>query len=107
MIGQMYRICNRSDLKEGTARSFTVGDRAVVLAVERGEVYAFDDICTHDGGDLGEGLIVNGQVECPRHGARFDIRTGAATRMPAIFGIKTHEVKIENDQIYISIGGDQ
>ena len=56
----------------------------VALFNLNGEIYAIEDVCTHDGGPLVEGTIVDGcEVQCPRHGARFDIRTGAAVRFPA------------------------
>ena len=59
-------------------------------------------MCTHDGGPLVSGRIVNGcQVECPRHGARFDIRTGNAMCMPAFTPTPTYEVKIEGDDIMV------
>ena len=59
------------------------GVRIAVFNLD-GDYYAIEDVCTHDGGPLVEGEILEGcQVECPRHGARFDIRTGAALSMPA------------------------
>ncbi len=63
-----------------------------------GEFYAIEDMCTHDGGPLVEGEVVNEcQVQCPRHGARFDIRTGAAVSFPAFTPTNVFEVHIEGD----------
>ena len=59
----------------------------------KGIFIAIDNICTHDGGNLGEGNVVKGQIQCPRHGARFDLKTGQVTRMPAVIGINTYESK--------------
>ena len=61
-----------------------VGERLVVLIRAAGHFYALDDICTHDGGPLSEGPldVEHGTIACPRHGAKFDVKTGAAT-MPA------------------------
>jgi len=73
------------------------------MAKEEGKIYAFDNICTHDGGLLGEGVIYDRQIECPRHGARFDIATGQATQMPAVVGIQTYEVQIEDGEILVNI----
>lgn len=67
-----------------------------------GEIYAIENVCTHDGGPLVEGTIVNGhEVECPRHGARFDIRTGAALSLPAFEPTNTYEVRIEGQDVLI------
>ncbi len=67
-----------------------------------GVIYALEDVCTHDGGPLGEGEVVNGcEVECPRHGARFDIRTGEVTRGPAFQPTTTYAVRVEDGRILV------
>jgi 3-phenylpropionate/trans-cinnamate dioxygenase ferredoxin subunit len=64
-----------------------------------------DDVCTHDGGPLSEGPIdaEHKTIECPRHGAKFDIRNGAALTMPATKATRSHEVKIEGDQVFVRL----
>jgi 3-phenylpropionate/trans-cinnamate dioxygenase ferredoxin subunit len=81
-----------------------VGERLVVLIRAAGHIYALDDICTHDGGPLSEGPLdlVHESIECPRHGAKFDLKTGAAT-MPATKPTRTHEVKIDGDRISVRL----
>ena len=67
-----------------------------------GAYYAIEDVCTHDGGPLVEGEIVNeNQVQCPRHGARFDIRTGAALSLPAFEPTTVHDVYIQGEDLLI------
>ena len=67
-----------------------------------GEFYAIEDVCTHDGGPLVEGEIVNGhEVKCPRHGARFDIRTGEALSLPAFEPTTVYEVYIQGNDLFI------
>jgi len=67
-----------------------------------GAFYAIEDVCTHDGGPLVEGEIVNGhEVRCPRHGARFDIITGDALSFPAIEPTTTYDVYIQGDDLLI------
>jgi 3-phenylpropionate/trans-cinnamate dioxygenase ferredoxin subunit len=67
-----------------------------------GEIYAIENVCTHDGGPLVEGEIVNEhEVECPRHGARFDIRTGAALSMPAFEPTNAYAVRVEGQDVWI------
>ena len=80
-----------------------VEDRFVVLVELNGTIYCLDDVCTHDGGPLGEGEIDGNCLVCPRHGAKFDIRTGAAVAMPATEPTATHQVRIEGDQIFVRI----
>ena len=103
MVTQFERVCRTDDVAEGASRVFTVGDKSILVARLDGKFYAIDNICSHDGGDLGEGEVMDCQVECPRHGARFDIRTGEATRMPAAYGVDTYDVKVENDEVFVAV----
>lgn len=68
-----------------------------------GEYYAIADECTHDGGPLGQGRLEGCQIECPRHGARFDVRTGRAVRLPAVVPVQTYPVKIEGGKVKIGL----
>ena len=65
------------------------------------QFYAVEDVCTHDGGPLGEGKLDGCELICPRHGARFDVRTGAATRMPAIEPAPTYAVRVEDGDVLV------
>ncbi len=103
MTAQLERICRVDEINEGESRVFQVNGKSILVAKYKGKYYAVDNICTHDGGDLGEGKIIDGQVECPRHGARFDIRTGDVTRMPAVCEIDTYKVIIENGELFVSV----
>jgi len=80
-----------------------IDEHLVVLVHCEGRVYAIDDVCTHDGGPLGEGTLEGCTSACPRHGAKFDVRTGAALTMPATKPTGTHEVKIEGDQVLVKL----
>lgn len=103
MTGEFKRICGDNEIAEGTVKTFRIEDTAIAVARYDGVVYAVDDICTHDGGDLGAGDIVDGQIQCPRHGARFDLKTGNATQMPAVIGVGTYRVRIENGDILVAL----
>jgi 3-phenylpropionate/trans-cinnamate dioxygenase ferredoxin subunit len=92
-----------SDIPPGRVTVVEVGDEDVALCNVAGKIYAIADLCTHDDGPLGEGELHDGQIECPRHGARFDVRTGAALSLPAIVGVPTFEVKIKGDDIFVKI----
>ena len=96
----------KTDIKPGSAKSYEVGENKIVVCNVNGEYFAVSDICSHDDGVLvsGEGkLIENCQLECPRHGARFDVKTGVAKRMPAVAPIKTYNVIVADDEIEINI----
>ena len=82
-----------------------VDERLVVLIHAAGHFYALDDVCTHDGGPLSDGPLdaKAGTIACPRHGAQFDIKTGAAVTMPATKPTIAHEVKVEGDQIFVRL----
>ncbi len=103
MTGQLTRACSLSEIPSGQLKVVKINGRDIVLVAENGAVYALDNVCTHDGGDLGDGDIIDGQIQCPRHGARFDIKTGAVTQMPAAVGISTYEVKIENGEVFLEV----
>ena len=83
--------------------SLEVNDHYVILVQLDGSIYCLDDVCTHDGGTLGEGEIDANCLVCPRHGGKFDIRTGEATCMPATEPTTKHEVRIDGDQILVRL----
>lgn len=78
-------------------------DVRVCLAHADGRIYAFRDNCSHKDFPLSAGEIDDGQVECAWHGARFDMESGRAVRLPAIKPVTTYEVKIEDGEIYIAV----
>lgn len=95
------KVANLSDLAEGGRLSVEVEGRAVLVFRLGGDVFAVEDVCTHDGQPLTDGELVNGEIECPRHGARFDIKTGRAMCMPAVEPVKVFPVRISGGDIEI------
>ncbi len=96
--------CSISELPDGSALAVELGDRMVMLVRCEGQVHCLDDVCTHDGGTLSDGRLIGCEIECPRHGARFDVRTGEALSMPATEDTTCHSVKIEGDSIWVRLG---
>jgi 3-phenylpropionate/trans-cinnamate dioxygenase ferredoxin subunit len=97
------RLCALADLPEGEARVFDV-DGVVLAAARSGtKVFVVENRCSHDDGPLGEGRLVGTEIECPRHGARFDLATGRATRMPAVAPIATYTARIEGKDVLVEI----
>lgn len=66
-----------------------------------GQYYAIEDVCTHDGGTLAEGEVEGFEIECPRHGARFDLRNGRVTAPPAYEDIGTYQVRIRTNRVQV------
>ncbi len=95
------KIAKEGDVGPGTARVFDVGDRSIAVCNVGGELYAVDNVCTHDEGPLGEGEMEGYEVECPRHGARFDVRSGEVTALPAVLPIDTFKVRLQGDDVEI------
>jgi len=98
-------VAKTSDIPDPGKMLVEVGERLVVLIHAAGHYYALDDICTHDGGPLSEGPLDPQActIACPRHGAKFDIRTGAALTMPATKATRAHEVKVEVGQVWVRL----
>lgn len=82
-----------------------VDERLIVVIHAAGHFYALDDVCTHDGGPLSEGSVDGqaGTIACPRHGAKFDVKTGAALTMPATKPTVAHEIKVDGDQVFVRL----
>lgn len=95
-------VAKLSDVPPGQMKSFQVDGHAILIANWQGTYFATQDLCTHDGGILGDGELVDGEIECPRHGARFDLRTGRGT-MPAMFPIKTFPVRVDDENIVVAL----
>jgi 3-phenylpropionate/trans-cinnamate dioxygenase ferredoxin subunit len=98
-------VAKVSEVSDPGSMLVEVGDRLVVLIHAAGHFYALDDVCTHDGGPLSDGPLdaEHGTIACPRHGAKFDIKTGAAVTMPATKPTISHEVKVEGDQVFVRL----
>lgn len=95
------KVARADEIAPGEKRIVEVDYVEVVLVNLEGSFYAVENVCTHDGGPLGDGRLIGGELVCPRHGARFDVRTGAATRLPAIEPVATYEARVENGDVLI------
>ena len=92
-----------SDVPAGRPETFEVEDRHIAIYRLDDGFHAIDDICTHDGGPLAEGEVEDDVVICPRHGARFSIRTGAALSLPAITPVDTYPVRADGDDLLVGL----
>jgi 3-phenylpropionate/trans-cinnamate dioxygenase ferredoxin subunit len=98
-----YLVGDVDELPKGERLFIEVGDEPIVLFNIDGQLYAIADICTHDGGPLGDGKLEGCEVICPRHGARFDVRNGKVTRLPAVKNAPAYPVRVLDGKIEIGI----
>jgi len=92
-----------SEIPPGRSKIVEVGDEDVALCNVGGEIFAIANVCTHDHGPLGDGYLLGEEIECPRHGARFNVRTGEVKTLPAIVPVPTFEVRVEGDDILVDV----
>lgn len=96
-------MAKASQIPEGTLKVFRVKGRRIAVSRVEGKFYAIDDVCTHDDGPLGEGTLEGDQVECPRHGARFSVKTGQVLSMPAVVPVKVYPVRVSGEDVQVEI----
>lgn len=90
-----------ADLPPGAHTVVEVDGAVMVLCNLDGDYFAIEDICTHDGSEISSGCIIDGSIECPRHGARFDIRTGEVTAPPAYEPVDTFPVRVQDGVVQV------
>ncbi len=100
---EFLEIASEEELPVNERLFLEVSGQPVVVFNIAGHLYAIGDVCTHDNGPLGEGEVIDLNIACPRHGGRFDIRTGKATRSPAFRDIPSYPVKVENGKVFLGI----
>jgi 3-phenylpropionate/trans-cinnamate dioxygenase ferredoxin subunit len=98
------RACATDDIEPDDMIRFDHGSQTfVIVRSEDDEFFAMNGICSHEHVHLCDGLVMDGAVECPKHSATFDYRTGEAKRAPACINLKTFPVKVDGGQVYIEI----
>jgi len=102
-MGEFVTVARTTDVPPGTAKPYNVNGKSIALCNVDGTFYAIDDVCTHDGGELGEGYLEGDQIECPRHGARFDVKTGKALTLPAVMPVNAYPVQVEDGEIKVQV----
>jgi nitrite reductase/ring-hydroxylating ferredoxin subunit len=103
-MGTKVKVARRADVPPGTGRVVVAAGREIALFNVGGSFYALDNVCPHQGGPLGEGMLTGDIVTCPWHGATFDVRTGAVTGPPAQQGVATFPVTVEGDEVFVEVG---
>jgi 3-phenylpropionate/trans-cinnamate dioxygenase ferredoxin subunit len=102
-MADFIAVADIGDIAPGRVKVVEVDDRRIALCNVDGEFFAIDDVCTHDGGSLDQGELYDNVIECPRHGARFDVRTGKVLALPAVKPINTYPLRVEGTQIEVAL----
>jgi metal-sulfur cluster biosynthetic enzyme/nitrite reductase/ring-hydroxylating ferredoxin subunit len=102
-MAEFIRVADVTEVPDPGKTLVEVDGDMVALFHVGGVFYAIDDVCTHDGGPLADGELRDHKIACPRHGAKFDIRTGAALSMPAVRATRAHDVKVADGGVWVRI----
>lgn len=101
MSERYVSVARVGEIPEGGVKVVYVDEIPVAVFCIDGAYHAIEDLCTHDGGPLADGVLEGCVIECPRHGARFDVRTGAVLAMPATVPVPAYDVRVVGDDIQV------
>lgn len=96
-------VAATSELPNGARKIVEIDGQPIAVFNIAGAFYAIADICSHDDGPVAEGDLHDHEIECPRHGARFDVRTGKVLSFPAIVDIPAYPVKVDNGAVWVGL----
>lgn len=102
-MAEFHKMAATNEVAPGEVRQYRVEERPVALCNVDGEFHAFEDVCTHQFAHLSEGEFTDSEIKCPLHGAKFDVKTGAAKGLPAVKPVPKHEVKVEDGYVYVAL----
>ena len=99
---EYIRVARTSDVPPGSVKRVEVAGHVVSLANVDGHFYAVDDTCTHEEASLSEGGLAGEILVCPRHGSRFNVKTGRVLSLPAVRSVAVYPVRVEGDEVLVS-----
>ena len=102
-MSQWIKACTLDQVKEGQLFGFHSNNRKILLANQKGKIFATDLICTHAEADLSTGFLSEEGVRCPLHLSIFNLENGIPQNLPAEIPLKTYNVKIEQNEIYVEV----
>ncbi|MDQ7842425.1 MAG: non-heme iron oxygenase ferredoxin subunit [Armatimonadota bacterium] len=100
-MAEYVRVAAADEIAPGDALVVAVEGRTIAVFNVGGTLYAVDDICTHEYASLSQGARNGEIVTCPKHGSRFDVRTGRVLSLPAVVPLNTYPVKVDDGQVYV------
>jgi 3-phenylpropionate/trans-cinnamate dioxygenase ferredoxin subunit len=102
-MAHFVKVAEVGELPPGERKVIEIEGTFIAVFNVGGAYYAIEDVCTHDDGPLAEGGLDGFEIECPRHGARFDIRSGKVLSFPAITDVTRYEVKVEGEDVLVAL----
>jgi nitrite reductase/ring-hydroxylating ferredoxin subunit len=102
-MADFIKVCTKGDISMNSAKSFVINGKRIAVFNAGGAFYCISSVCTHAGGLLEEGLVENEEVECPLHGSRFSLKTGAVTYPPAEQAVEKFELKLQGNDVLVKI----
>src|SRR5262249_47614874 len=99
--GAVVTVGRVGEIPPGGVKVVRLDDVPVAVFNLDGGYFAIEDLCTHDGGPLAEGTLEGDVIECPRHGARFNVKTGDVLSLPATSPVPTYTVRVDGDEIKV------
>ena len=106
-MSEFTKVAELNEISDPEKELIELDDQILVLFHVDGKYYCLDDVCTHDGGTLGDGELTGTRIACPRHGAQFDICSGKALTMPATEDTNSHHVEVREDGVYVRLREEQ
>lgn len=102
-MSNLVKIAHLNQIKPGKMLRAKIEDKTLLLANIDNQIYAVDDMCTHEDASLYNGALKGNCVECPLHGSHFDLRTGQPLQEPATEALQTYKVTVTNDEIFVAL----
>ena len=102
-MAEWVKACNLNQVDDGQLFGFDHKDKRILLANLKGKIYATDLICTHAEADLSTGFLTEEGIRCPLHLSVFDLESGQPQNPPAENALKTYNVKLEQNEIYVEV----
>jgi nitrite reductase/ring-hydroxylating ferredoxin subunit len=100
---EWIKACNLNQVDDGQLFGFDYQDKRILLANLKGKIYATDLIWTHAEADLSTGFLTEEGVRCPLHLSVFDLESGKPKNLPAEEALKTYNVKLEENEIFVEV----
>ena len=97
------RVASVTDVRDGEGLAVMLDDTPIALYRVEGRIVAIDDVCTHEFAILSQGFVEDGVVECPLHAAQFDIASGRCLSGPATQDLRTYQVQVDGDDVYVAV----
>ncbi len=102
-MSNFIKVATTDEIPPGQGKVVEVQGRQLALFNLGGSFYAVDNTCTHAGGPLGEGVVTGDKVECPWHGASFDVKTGAVLNPPASANVVSYKVRVSGSNVEVEL----